>query len=180
MKSLRLQYFFKSRKYRNKYLLYVKACIIAWFKKPIIYIKAIHDAFKLNIDFPNRWDKYVKIKEIEHATELEQKRYSKHIAYNHFLETIVKFDICLLTYCSFTNRNDITQENYDKLSSDFCQIKKEFQKYVKELDEMAVVVPEELKTIVESTNVDKFTNFDEYKIFSDNLHAISDTINVTY
>ncbi len=179
MKSVRLHLFFKSRDYRKVFLLYVIKSIISWVKKPFIYIKAVYDTIKLHIDFPNSWDRYVKLKEIEHSTELEQRKQAKAIAYTHFIGAIFRFDICLLSYCSYSSRNDVTKDNYETLYAQFDETREELKTYVKELEEMDVVIPYELKTIVEATNVDRFTDFDEYKNFSANLNTICDTINVT-
>ncbi len=180
MKSVKLYLFFKSRDYRKMYLSYIRTSIINWFKEPFIYVKTVYDMIKLHIDYPNSWDRYVKLKEIEHNTEIEQRRQAKALAYTHFIGAIFRFDICLLSYCSYSSSNDVTKANYETLYAQFDKTREEFKTYVKELEEMDVVIPYELKTIVETTNIDRFTDLNEYKKFSANLNTICDTINVTY
>ena len=180
MKFTKLRLFFKSREFRKMSFRYIKATIEYCVKKPFVYIKAFYDTIKLFIDYPNSWDRYVKIEEIESENEKQKLEQDKAIAYNNLIGTIFMFDISLLAYCSYTNRDDVTGEDYEKLHSEFNQIKDNFKKYVSELEKMGVVIPNELKAIIEDTTIDKFNDFDEYKIFSDKIHAISDTINVTY
>lgn len=169
---MKLHLFFKSRDYRKMCLFR----IIDWIKTPFIYIKAVCKAIKLNIDYPNNWDKYVKIKDIEHHTELGQKEKAKAIAYCNFIGAISRFDICI-----FSCGDEITRADQTNLQEEFDETKQEIQNCVKELEEMDVVIPDELKTIVESTNwdSDSFTNLEECKKFSDNLHVICDKINLT-
>lgn len=180
MKFTKLRLFFKSREYRKMFFRYIKATIEYCVKEPFIYVKAIYDTIRLHIDYPNGWDRYVKIREIENKTEKEKEKQAKTIAYTNFIGAIFRFDISLLAYCSYINRDDVTDENYETLYAEFNQIKDDLKKYVSELEKMGVVIPNELKAIIEDTTVDKFEDLDEYKIFSDKIHAISDTINVTY
>lgn len=180
MKFTKLRLFFLSRECRKMFFRYIKATIEYCVKKPFMYVKAIYDTIRLYIDYPNRWDRYVKIKEIENKNEKEISNQAKAIAYTNFIGAIFSFKILLLAYCNYINRDDVTDENYETLYAKFNQIKDDLKKYVSELEKMGVVIPNELKAIIEDTTVDKFDNFDEYKIFSDKIHAISDTINITY
>ena len=180
MKFTKLRLLFKSRDFRKMFFRYIKTTIEYCVKKPFRYIKAIYDAIKIHIDYPNRWDRYVKIKEIENKNEKEKSKQAKAIAYTNFIGAIFRYDISLLAYCNYINKDDVTDENYESLYVEFNQIKDDLKKYVSELEKMGVVIPNELKDIIEDTTIDKFDDFDEYKIFSDKIHAISDTINVTY
>lgn len=169
--------FFKSHNYREMFFLHVKLSIKNWIMKPFMYIKAIYEAIKLNRDYPSRWDRYVKLKEIEHNTKLKQKNQAKATAYTKFIGAISRFDICLLSYSSCSSKSDVTKDDY---KVQFDAAKKEVEACIEELENLDVVIPDELKTIVMTTNVDSYTDLDEHNDFHTNLHTICDKIKVTY
>ena len=171
----KLLLFFKSRNYREMFFLHVKLSIKNWIMKPFMYIKAIYETIKLNRDYPSSWDRYVKLKEIEHNTELKQKNQAKATAYTKFVGAISRFDICILSYSS--SGNNAEKDDYE---IQFDAAKKDVEACIKELEKLDVVIPDELKTIIMTTNVDSHTDLDEYNDFHTNLHTICDKIKVTY
>lgn len=177
MNFAKFKLFFNSRDYRKMCLLYVKLYFIKFIMKPFIFIKAVFETFKFNHDYPNSWDRYVNLKEIEHNTEVKQKNKAKATSYTKLIGAISRFDICILSYSSCSNRSDITKEDYEV---QYDAAKKEIQACIEELEKLDVVISDEFKSIVMSTNVDSFTNLDEYIEFHTNLHIVCDKIIVTY
>lgn len=173
----KLLLFLKSRNYREMFFLHVKLSIKNRITKPFMYIKAIYETIKLNHDYPSSWDRYVKLKEIEHNAELKQKNQAKATAYTKFVGAISRFDICILSYSSCSSRNNVLKDDYEV---QFDAYKKEVEACIEELKKLDVVIPDELKTFITSTNVDSFTDLDEYNEFHINLYTICDKIKVTY
>lgn len=180
MKVIRLKRFLKSRKFRRMYLKNVKETIKNCVKTPFMYFKAVYDTIKLYIDYPDKWDRYVEFREMENKVEIKKAKETKAIAYIKLTGAFYMFDVALLSYCSYLNRDDLTKEDYEILFSDFKQFKEEFKKYASELEEMGVVIPKELKSIVEETKIDRFNNFTEYKQFSNQIEDIFNKIDVTF
>ena len=120
------------------------------------------------ISLQTKWEECLKRKVMEDGLEKE----AKVFAYDNLIGILYMFNVALFAYCSYSNRNGVKQEDYDTLYAQFDEIKFNFKKAVNEVEEAGGVIPEELKNIVETTNVDKFTDFEEYKNFSHNIHSI--------
>lgn len=147
MKITGLKLFFKSKVYRRMFFRYIRAKVEE--KNPFVYMKTAYDVMKLYKDYPNRWERYVKVKEKEN----EMAKKAKSIVYTKFVSAIVRVNICLLAYCDYINRRDVSQEDYEKLYLQFDEAKKDFERYVSEIKKCNIAILPELENIVQETNL---------------------------
>ena len=116
MEFPKLRRLLKTREYRSMYFQYIKAKIVNFVKKPIVCIKAIYNAFKFEKTSPSSWERYLRLKQIENeAKEVEE----KSVTYVQFVGTISMFNISLISYCSYIERNDLSHEKFQKLHEEF-------------------------------------------------------------
>ena len=158
----------------------VKTSIIHWIKTPFLYIKAVYKVIKIYIDNPNSWDRYLKLKEIEHNNKIKQERQETAILHINFIGEVFKFARCPLIYCSYSDANDITEDDYKTLQDEFNVTKENIKNQIRELEKRNVVISSEFKTIVESTDINSFTDLNEFQEFYQRLKSLLDEIiNVT-
>ena len=161
-------------------LLTVKACIIHWINIPFLCIKEVYKVIKIYFDNPNSWDRYLKFKEIEHNNKIKQERQETAILYINFIGEVFKFARCPLIYCSYSDASDVTEDEYKTLQDEFNVAKENIKNQITELEKGNTVISSEFKTIVESTNVDSFTDLNECQEFYQKLKSLLDEIiNVT-
>ncbi len=163
----------KIREYRSMYFQYVKAKIVNFVKKPIVYIKALYNAIKFEKTSPSSWERYLKLKEIENEAKVIEE---KSMTYVQFVGAISRFNISLISYYNHLERNDLTHENFQKLHEEFDLFKEEATEYLNKLEEMDVPIPNELKELIKSTNFDSFKDLEEVKIFTDKIYSFCDLI----
>lgn len=78
------------------------------------------------------------------------------------------------------NANDVTKDDYKALQDEFNVTKENIKNQIRELEKRNIVIPSEFKTMVESTNVDSFTDLNECQEFYQKLKSLLDEkINVT-
>ena len=75
----------KTREYRSMYFQYVKAKIVKFVKKPIVYIKALYNAIKFEKTYPSSWERYIRLKEIENEAKVVEE---KSFTYIQFVATL--------------------------------------------------------------------------------------------
>lgn len=163
----------KTREYRSMYFQYVKAKIVKFVKKPIVYIKALYNAIKFEKTYPSSWERYIRLKEIENEAKVVEE---KSFTYIQFVGTISMFNISLISYCSYIERNDLSHEKFQKLHEEFDSFKEKATEYLSKLEEMSVTIPNELKELIKATNFDSFKDLDEVKIFTDKIYSFCDMI----
>ena len=84
--------FFTDRFYRKLWLLNLKAKIM----KPISFIKAMWKTIKLYRDYPDRWERYVKLKEEEVAVAEQREKEEMVIARSNFIGAAFRINLCQL------------------------------------------------------------------------------------
>ena len=173
MEFPKLRRLLKTREYRTMYFQYIKAKIVNFVKKPIVCIKAIYNAFKFEKTSPSSWERYLRLKQIENeAKEVEE----KSVTYVQFVGTISMFNISLISYCSYIERNDLSHEKFQKLHEEFDSFKEKATGYLNKLEEMDVPIPDELKELIKMTNFNSFKDLDEVNIFTDKIYSFCDMI----
>ena len=153
MEFSKLHKLVKVREYRSIYFQYLKAKIVNFIKKPIVCIEATYNAIKFERTSPSSWERYLKLKEIEHEAKVIEE---KSVTYVQFVGTISMFNISLISYCSYLERNDLSHEKFQKLHEEFDSFKEKATGYLSKLEEMSVTIPDELKELIKETNFDSF------------------------
>ena len=166
-----LRLFFKSRYYRKARLLTLKPIIIGWIKYPFLCIKAVSKVIKIIIDNPNRWDRYLKFKEIEHNNKIEEERQENTILRIKFIGEIFRLSTCTFAHCSDDTTNTAEEDN-KTVQDEFNEIRENIKNQIREFEKRDIVVPNKLKTIIEETNLDNFTDLDDCQEFHQKLKSI--------
>ena len=178
--NAKLRLFFKSRYYRKMHLLTLKTSIIDWIKFPFLWIKSVYETIKICINNPNRWERYLKFKEIEHNNKLEEERLETAKLRVNFIGEITRLSICVLTYCSYNDASNVPESKYKATQDEFNATRENVKNQIIELERRNIVIPSELKTIIESTNLDSFKTLDDCQEFYQKLKSLFDEmINVT-
>ena len=111
---------------------------------------------------------------------MKQESQETAILHINFIGEVFKFARCPLIYCSYNDANDVTEDDYKTLQDEFNVTKENIKNQIRELEKRNVVISSEFKTIVESTNVDSFTDLNECQEFYQKLKFLLDEIiNVT-
>lgn len=168
MKNVKLQLLLKSRSYRQMCFEYIKARLLG----PFFWVSEIGDLAKLYIDYPDKWQREARIREMERNHEIEEKKIEKVVAYIHFVEVMSRVQIFVLMNCCAEAMDVMPQS----LQTEFAEIKAEFQKWMNQLEKMGVSIPKELKLIFDSIDIEKMIDLKEYGQFSSQIYESIDTI----
>ena len=178
MLLFKIKMFFNSAIYRKCILWEIKNFFIYCIKFPCAIARDIYDTLKLYKEYPNEWERYTKIKKMKKKDLKESRKKEALEAYSSFENAIFCLNLGWISYCSFTRRKDITQEDYQKLFDEFEKSKKNFFTYVSKLEWRGVAIPKELVTMVEETEIDRFSSMEEYEKFAEKLETLIDSINL--
>ena len=154
--------FFTDRFYRKMWLLRLKGKIM----KPIGFIQAIWNTIKLYRDYPDKWDRYVKLKEDENKAAEQRKKEKIIIARSNFIGAAFRINLCQL----FAINPEHTEEQQDKNFAEFQQSRKELQEAIEELEGYGEIVPEELKSELLKTPIDTFKSIEEWEVFTERFN----------
>lgn len=90
--------------------------------------------------------------------------------------SIFSYFIILSQYCSCHNNKDSVVE-LDSICENFKIVKCELKKHFTQLEEdFGLKVPDELKNIIEKTQIDDFRNLAELSEFSKRVHSLINDI----
>lgn len=134
--------------------------------KPLIPIQAKWNAFKLYRDYPDRWDRYVRLKEIESETREMAKKQDIAIARSNFLGAFFRIDICWM----LAIKTERPKEEHDKNAAEFQQARGDLIVAIKELERNGISISEELKSCLLKTPIDKFRTLEEWDVFTKGLN----------
>ena len=154
--------FFTDRFYRKLWLLNLKAKIM----KSISFIKAMWKTIKLYRDYPDRWERYVKLKEEEVAVAEQREKEEMVIARSNFIGAAFRINLCQLIAIN----PEHTKEQKEKNFAEFQQSRKELQDTIEELAKYGIFVPEELKADLLETPIDTFKSIEEWEMFTDSFN----------
>lgn len=154
--------FFKDRFYRRMWILSLKGKLM----KPIDLIKVIWKTIKLYKDYPDRWDRYVKRKEEENKAEEQRRNEQIIIARSNFIGAAFR-----ITFCQLIAINpEHTEEQKDKNFAEFQQSRKELQEAIEQLEGYGESIPEELKSDLLETPIDRFKSIEEWEVFTERVN----------
>ena len=136
--------------------------------KPLIPIQAVWDTFKLYRDYPDKWDRYVRLKEIENENLEMAKKENIAIARSNFAFAVFRLNICWMVAVHI--RPDEEQKNV----AEFQQARKELDESIKELERNGIHIPEELKSELLETPIDQFNNLEELDVFTERIYGKMD------
>ena len=176
MLLFRIKMFFKSAVYRKCILGEIKNFAIYYITFPFAIARDIYDTLKIYMEYPNKWERYEEIKKINKKNQKEIRKKEALEAYSSLENAIFCLNLGWISYCSFKQRQDITQEDYQKLFDEFEKAKKNFAVYVSRLVWRGVSIPNELVTLVEETKIDSFSNMEDYEKFSKKLDKLIHSI----
>lgn len=154
--------FFTNRFYRKNCILSLKANLM----KPIGFIQDVWKKIKLYLDYPDKWDRYVKLKEEENKAAEKDKRQAIVIARSNFRGAAFQIMICQL-YAISTEK---TEEQNKKIFAEFQQGRKDFQEAIEQLERNEIFVPKELKDDFLETPIDRFKSIEEWEMFTDSYN----------
>lgn len=180
MLLFKIKMFFNSAIYRKCILRKIKYFFIYGIKFLCAIARGIYDTLKLYMEYPNEWERYEEVRRINKKALKETRKKEILEAYSSFKNAIFCLNLGWISYCSFTKRKDITQEDYQKLFDEFEKNKKKFFAYVSKLEWRGVSIPKELVTMVEETEIDRFSSMEEYEKFAEKLETLIDSINLLY
>lgn len=172
----KLRLFLKSRDYRYMFLMSIKSKVLYVISLPYIYVKAIYETEKLYRDYPDPWERHVKIMECKRETERIEQETEKLKTTSRLLGDCTCFLIFLLNYCSYHHQDNIPKEQYEELSQKFTQVKAEIEANISQLEQLGGSVPQELKEVIKDTEINRFTDYDEFQKFSDKVNELMDLI----
>ena len=157
-----MKLFFTGRFYRKMWLLRLKGKIM----KPIGFIQAIWNTIKLYRDYPDKWDRYVKLKEDENKAAEQREKEKIIIARSNFIGAAFRINLCQLIAIN----PEHTEEQKNKNFVEFQQSRKELQEAIEQLEGYSVWVPEELKFDLLETPIDTFKSIEEWEVFTEGFN----------
>lgn len=175
MLLFRIKMFFKSAVYRKCIICEIKNWLIYYVTLPFAIARDIYDTLNLYMEYPNKWERYEEIKKMN---KKESRKKEKLEAYSSFEDAIFCLNLGWISYCSFRQRQDITQEDYQKLFDEFEKSKKNFAVYASRLVWRGVSIPKEIFTMVDETKIDSFSTMEEYEKFSKKLDELIHSIDL--
>ena len=153
--------FFTNRFYRKNCILSLKANLM----KPIGFIQDVWKKIKLYLDYPDKWDRYVKLKEEENKAAEKDKRQAICIARSNFIGAAFRIMICQLYAISIEKTEEQNKKNF----TEFQQGRKDFQEAIEQLERYEIFVSKELKDDFLETPINRFTSIEEWEIFSESF-----------
>ena len=169
--------FKKSMLYLLKfYSQYIKSFIKRFISWPYILCKALYNHIKLYTEYSDNWERYAKFREIQENSEKCELEEQKRICLAYMHASIFSYFIILSQYCSCHNNKDSVVE-LNSICENFKIVKCELKKHFTQLEEdFGLKVPDELKNIIEKTQIDDFRNLAELSEFSKRVHSLINDI----
>ena len=158
--------FFTVQFYRKLWLLNLKAKITAKAMLPISLIKVVWKTIKLYRNYPNKWDRYVKLKEEEEEAEELRRKEEMLVARSNFIGAAFRITFCQLIEINPEHTKEKKEENF----AEFQQSRKELQAAIEQLEGYGESIPEELKADLLETPIDRFTSIEEWEMFTESFN----------
>lgn len=178
MKIENLKMLLKSREARSFFWEYAKLTIMHFFSKPILYVKAFFFVCRIYKNYPDRWERYVKFKEIENEGKIKEEKVRKGTLYAKFVGATTRFTILLITHCSYIKDDSITEQAYQKLVEDFIESQEDYRKSSVELRRFGVAIPEKLDRLIFETTVNRFNDYEKCQEFIDEVNHLRDSVKI--
>lgn len=174
---MRIRMFFGNKDYRSMVLKYVKIKIVEIVTWPYHFIKALYQAYRLQKDYPNPWDRHVKTREIINANEARQEQTEVFKLHSKLIGAETCYIICMLASFSYkTEGSNATIDDYAKNLADFNGFKATMQSLFAEFKQHNVSIPEELESLIDTTEIDDYTTCEAIEEYATRLNGLIDSI----
>lgn len=165
MEKFSFRQFVTDKEYRAVKLMIAMCRIKYVLLKPLARIEGIVYMIKLYRDYPNSWDRYVKMKEDEERTR-------RFIEMNHLIGSITCYLMSLVSYTCYKCGEAVETSNWQ----DFEKDRAEILTCIDNLKEMRVEIPDELLEAVNMTQIDDFDSIEAEEEYSRKLYGLYEQI----
>lgn len=149
--------------------------ILSYIRKPFNYLEAIVYIWKIYRYSPNRWERYLKLKEIEKEAQEREKIMTEYTKKAAYIGTIARFATMIVFYASYLeNPDETTPKKINEMQNSIYVTREEFRIICNELEKLGVDVPEEAKELVFNTKIDEIKDIEQAEKFNSHLWECSD------
>lgn len=174
----RIKLFLKFPEYRKMKLKYLWLNFCRKVTLPVRLLKSRVKAQKFLKEHPNRWERYVEIKETEKKVA-EDERYLKltdlRMSITH---NLTQMQIRMLVYIAKTNPTfDVEkakQTPLEQIKNSFTEYQKLALNSIEECEKLGAIVPEELFKEIQNCNYNSFHSVTELRAFSYKLRELEE------
>lgn len=164
--------FFRSSAYRKSVRINFKNAIMFPYHVVNALYNILKEEFVLNRDYPNRWDRYVKRKQIqaekEAAIEANDKRILRYSTKIEGMGFITFMNIEMLIFLD-QKMKEAAKEKIEKIVVEFLQYQEEVLDILSQLEEQGVKIPEGLEKKIKDINLESFASFEEIEELGDDI-----------
>lgn len=136
-------------------------------------IQAHLKARRLVRDYPDNWDRYCKIKEIEHETEATKTLVQAKSAAIDFTGSVTRFKIFLIVLVAYQSGEKVNS-TYEEIQSGIEKSREEITSAIQNLSSFDIAISDELKNAIYETPLQELTDRDKLTIFLNQFKELTE------
>lgn len=171
-----LRTLFKSKNYRALVRMDIVAAVIQWAMQPYWYIKGKLIGRRLKKEYPNRWERYVKAKEIVNEADSKTRRTENWVALNSELLMFNEVLLVRIAHVTGQTKRPLTDEEVKAVYEGLEEYRKDILELIKTICDDGGTGLENLREIVANVKAEDFNQLEDLDPHIDLLEAALDKV----